>query len=202
MAKSVDIIVVGGGPGGYVAAIRAAQLGAKVAIVHNNDVGGTCLQRGCIPSKALIHCAATLQNAKAGKTLGITFGNPEVDFDKIRAHKDRSVKGLVSGVKTLFKSNGIASVGGKGILTASDEVTVEVDGEVKGVLNAPRIIWATGSLPTVPPIPGADGAGVITSDEGVDLPGPPAEIAIIGAGAVGWEFAYIYSQFGTKVDLI
>lgn len=202
MAKSVDIIVVGGGPGGYVAAIRAAQLGAKVALVHNDDLGGTCLNRGCIPSKALIHCAATLQNAKAGKALGITFGDPQVDFDKVRAHKDRTVKGLVSGVKALIKSNGIASAGGKGILTGPNEVTVEAGGEVKGVLSAPRIIWATGSLPSVPPIPGADGEGVITSDNGVDLPGPPAEIAIIGGGAVGSEFAYIYSQFGTKVHLI
>ncbi len=201
MAKEVDLIVVGGGPGGYVAAVRAAQLGAKVALVHGDDLGGTCLNRGCIPSKALIHCAAAVQDAKNARAVGITFGEPEIDIDKVRAHKDRTVKQLVGGLKELLKANGVASVGGRGRLTGASEVTVEKEGEVLGVLSAPRIIWATGSLPAVLPIKGSQGRHIITSDDGVDLPGPPEEMVIVGGGAIGVEFAYIYSQLGTTVHV-
>ena len=202
MAGRVDLIVVGGGPGGYVAAIRGAQLGAEVALVHNNDLGGTCLNRGCIPSKTLIHCATVLQDAKAAKALGIRYGEPDIDFDKIRAYTKRTVAQLTKGVITLIETNGIASLGGRGRLVAPNEVAIETGGKVTGSLTAPAIIWATGSLPTVIPVPGADGPRVITSDEGVTLPGPPKSLAIIGAGALGSEFAYIYSQLGTKVQLI
>ncbi len=201
MAKKVDIIVVGGGPGGYVAAIRAAQLGAQVALVHNDDLGGTCLNRGCIPSKALIHCAAQIQNARAAKAVGITFGAPQIDFDKVRAHARRTVDQMAKGIANLLKSNKIAATGGRGRLTGPNEVTVEADGEVKGILEAPHIIWATGSLPACPPMPCDNGDSVITSDDGVALPGPPQELAIIGGGALGSEFAYIYSQMGTQVHL-
>lgn len=202
MDRHVDLIVVGGGPGGYVSAIRAAQLGAEVALVQNNDLGGTCLNRGCIPSKTLIHCATVLQDAKAVKALGIRFGEPDMDFDKIRAHTNRTVAQLTKGVITLIETNGITSIGGRGRLVAPNEVAIETDGKVTGSLTAPAIIWATGSLPTIIPVPGVDGERVITSDEGVTLPGPPKSLAIIGAGALGAEFAYIYSQLGTKVQLI
>ena len=202
MDRHVDLIVVGGGPGGYVSAIRAAQLGAQVALVHNDDLGGTCLNRGCIPSKTLIHCATVLQDAKAVKALGIRFGEPDIDFDKVRAHTNRTVAQLTRGVITLIEANGIASIGGRGRLVAPNEVAIETDGEVSASLTAPAIIWATGSLPTIIPVPGADGPRVVTSDEGVSLPGPPESLAIIGAGALGGEFAYIYSQLGTKVHLI
>ncbi len=202
MAKQVDLIIVGGGPGGYVAAIRAAQLGAKVALLHNNDLGGTCLNRGCIPSKALIHCAAQIQNAKAARAVGLTFGEPEIDFDKIRAHARRTIDQMATGILGLLKSNKIASSGGRGRLTGPNQVTVEADGEVKGVLEAPHIIWATGSLPARPPIPCDNSDNVITSDDGVTLPGPPQELAIVGGGTLGCEFAYIYSQMGTQVHLL
>jgi dihydrolipoamide dehydrogenase len=195
------MIVVGGGPGGYVAAIRAAQLGAKVALVHNDDLGGTCLNRGCIPSKALIHCAAAIQDAKNARAVGISFSEPKTDFDKVRAHASRTVKQLVGGIKGLLKANGVASVGGRGRLTGRNEVTVQKNGETLGVLTAPTIIWATGSLPTVLPIRGSQGKHIITSDDAVSLPGPPDEMVIVGGGAIGVEFAYIYSQFGTTVHL-
>lgn len=201
MAKHVDVIVVGGGPGGYVAAIRAAQLGAKVALVHNNDLGGTCLNRGCIPSKALIHCAARIQQARAAKAIGLTFGEPQIDFDKVRGHARRTVDQMVKGIVGLLKANKIAATGGRGRLTGPKQVTVEENGEVKGVLEAPYIIWATGSLPARPPVPCENGDNVITSDDGVTLPGPPQQLAIIGGGALGSEFAYIYSQMGTQVHL-
>jgi dihydrolipoamide dehydrogenase len=202
MDRHVDLIVVGGGPGGYVAAIRGAQLGAKVALVHNDDLGGTCLNRGCIPSKALIHCATVLQDAKAAKALGMRFAEPEIDFDKVRAHTSRTALQLTKGVMTLVEANGIVSLGGRGRLVAPNEVAIEEDGKVTGSVTAPAIIWATGSLPTIIPVPGVEGQQVITSDDGVCLPGPPKSLAIIGAGALGSEFAYIYSQFGTKVHLI
>lgn len=201
MSKELDLIVVGGGPGGYVAAIRGAQLGARVALVHNGDLGGTCLRRGCIPSKALIYCAASVQSCREAHALGIENVAPTLHFDKMRAHKTRTVRQLVKGTETLMKTNGIASVAGRGRLTGPNEVTVEVEGQVKGTISAPCIIWATGSLVSIPPIPGADGDHIITSDHAIDLPGPLDELAIIGAGAVGLEFAYLYSQFNTKVHV-
>lgn len=206
MAKEVDIIIVGGGPGGYVAAIRGAQTGAKVALVHNDDLGGTCLNRGCIPSKALIHCARQVQNARDSRAVGVDFGEPALDFDRIRGHARRTVAQNVEGVKGLMKSHGVASIGGFGRLSGEHEVTVyessEPDSEIMGKITAPNIIWATGSLPATPPIPGTDADNIFTSDEAVFLPGPPDRLAIIGAGALGCEFAYIYSQLGAEVHLV
>lgn len=202
MAKEVDIIVVGGGPGGYVAAIRGAQSGARVALVHDNDLGGTCLNRGCIPSKALIHCARQVQNGRNSRTVGVDFGEPTLNFERIRSHVRRTVAQNVQGIQQLLKSNGVASIGGFGRLTDTHEVTVYKDSEIMGRIKAPNIIWATGSLPARPPIPGVEGENILTSDESVDLPGPPDKLAIIGAGALGCEFAYIYSQMGTEVHLV
>jgi dihydrolipoamide dehydrogenase len=201
VSKKLDLIVVGGGPGGYVSAIRGAQLGAKVALIHNGDLGGTCLRRGCIPSKALIYCAASAQSCREASALGIENVPPTLRFDKMRDHKTRTVRQLVKGIETLMKSNRISTVDGRGRLTGPGEVTVSVDGQIKGTLTAPRIIWATGSVVWTPPIPGVDGERVITSDHAIDLPGPFDELAIIGAGAVGLEFAYIYSQFNSRVHI-
>lgn len=196
-----DLIVVGGGPGGYVAAIRAAQLGAKVALVEEREVGGTCLNRGCIPSKALIKCAEVLEEAKGGKTFGILCENINIDFDAVRKHKDRTVKQLVSGVAGLLKAQKVQMYAGRGKLLSATEV--EVTGkEASERIEGRNIIWATGSLPFVLPIPGADGPGVFTSDDAVHLPGPPETMAIIGGGAIGVEFSYIYSRFGTKVTVV
>lgn len=196
-----DLIIVGAGPGGYVAAIRAAQLGAKVALVEAIAVGGTCLNRGCIPSKALIKCAEVLEEVKGGKTFGILTEGVSVDFDAVRKHKDRTVKQLVAGVEGLLKVRKVQVFYGRGRLLSPTEVEV-TGAESATRISAPKIIWATGSVPFVLPIPGADGPGVVTSDEAVDFPGPPETMAIIGGGAIGCEFAYVYSRFGTKVTIV
>lgn len=196
-----DLIIVGAGPGGYVAAIRAAQLGARVALVEEKAVGGTCLNRGCIPSKALIKCAEVLEEARGGKTFGILVEGISVDYEAVRKHKDRTVKQLVAGVEGLLKARRVQVFYGRGTLLSPTEVEV-TGAEAVTRLRGKYLIWATGSVPFVLPIPGADGPGVVTSDDAVDLPGPPETMAIIGGGAIGCEFAYVYSRFGTKVTIV
>ncbi len=197
-----DLIVLGAGPAGYVGAIRAAQLGAKVAVIEKSEVGGTCLNRGCIPSKALIHCAHLLDQAAAGRRFGIKFGEPEVDLGGVRKHADRCVTGLVTGVTGLFKAHKIMSVKGHGVVASPTEVTVTAESGKQKTVSTRYILVATGSTPFILPIPGSDGEGVFTSDQAVTLPGPFEDLAIIGAGAIGCEFAYVYSRFGAKVTIV
>lgn len=197
-----DLVVIGAGPAGYVGAIRAAQLGAKVAVIEEREVGGTCLNRGCIPSKALIHCAHLLEQSKGGRRFGVTFGEPQVDLDAVRKHAGRCVTGLVSGVQGLFKANKIVSANGRGRITGPNEVTVTSPKGQEKTIGARFILVATGSAPFVLPIPGSDSDGVFTSDDAVTLPGPFQDLAIIGAGAIGCEFAYVYNQFGAKVTIV
>lgn len=197
-----DLVVLGGGPAGYVGAIRAAQLGASVAVVEERELGGTCLNRGCIPSKALIHCAHLLETAAGGRRFGIKFGEPEVDLDGVRKHAERCVKQLVSGVGALLQGNKVQVLAGRGRLVSPTEVTVESPGGEARTISARYLLVATGSAPLVLPIPGADGEGVFTSDDAVKLPGPYPRLAIIGAGAIGCEFAYVYSRFGSKVTVV
>ncbi len=195
-----DIGIIGGGPAGYVAAIRAAQLGAKTAVVEARELGGTCLNRGCIPSKALLRCVEILQLAQDARRMGITFGDPEVDFDGVRRHAARAVKTLVSGVETLMKGNGVTVFRGQGKLL--NPTQVQVSGDETVGFEAAKIVLCTGSVPFIPPIPGADSEGVIDSDEAVLLPDVPAAMTVIGAGAVGSELAQVYAGFGTKVTLV
>ena len=197
-----DLIVIGAGPAGYVGAIRAAQLGAKVAVVEERDLGGACLNRGCIPTKALIHSARLLDQAATARRFGINFAEPQVDTDAVRKHASRCVKQLVSGIGHLFKANKIMSVKGRGRLAAPNEVTVTSESGKQKTVSAKFILLATGSEPLMLPIPGASGEHVLTSDDAVLLPGPYEKLAIIGAGAIGCEFAYIYSQFGSEVTII
>ncbi len=197
-----DLIVLGAGPGGYVAALRAAQLGAKVLVVEEREVGGTCLNRGCIPSKALIHCAHLLQESRTGRRFGISFSEPEVDIDAVRKHADRCIRQLVGGIEGLFKSKKIMVAKGRGRITAPTEVTVTSPKGTEKAVSAKYILVATGSSPFVLPIPGSDSEGVFTSDDAVKFPGPYEDLAIIGAGAIGCEFAYVYDQFGTKVTMV
>jgi dihydrolipoamide dehydrogenase len=196
-----DIIIIGGGPAGYVAALWAAQRGAKTALVEKKYLGGTCLNVGCIPSKALIHCVELLDMAKEGKRFGITFGEPEVDMDKVRGYKDRVVKQLVSGVEMLLKGRAVEVFRGNGILTGPREVRVlseESDQRIAG----DKLVVCSGSIPFCLPICNYGDPRIMTSDNAVALPGPPESLVIIGGGAIGLEFAYIYSGFGTKVTVI
>jgi len=197
-----DVAVIGGGPGGYVAAIRAAQLGAKTALVELRELGGTCLNRGCIPTKALIHTAEFMSQLKGARSMGVTVEGVQLDMAKAVSRKNRIVSQLVKGVEFLMEKNGITLLRGIGRLAAPDLVEV-VEGSDAGTrLPAENVILATGSVPFVPPIPGADGDSIVTSDEAVNCSEVPDSIAIIGGGAIGMEFAYIFSALGAKTTVI
>src|SRR5829696_5366236 len=160
-----DLVVIGGGPGGYVAAIRAAQLGARVAVVEKEYLGGTCLNVGCIPSKALLASAERLHEIRSADQLGIRVSG-EVTFDwaAVQSHKDRTVRQLRGGVELLMKTNGITVFKGTGSLMARDRVRVDgADGSQE--LSAPNVVLATGSVEARPPIPGLDLPGVIGTTE-------------------------------------
>lgn len=190
-----DVIVVGGGPGGYTAAIRLTELGKKTAIVEENSLGGTCLNRGCIPTKVYAHASELINGIKAADDFGIT-AEYSVDKDKIRGKKERVVKRLVAGVGYLMKAHNVDVINGKASFI--DKNTIQVDKRY----TAENFIIATGSKTFLPPIPGVDSPGVITSDKALELETIPEKIVIIGAGIIGLEFANIYSALGSKVTVI
>jgi len=198
---AIEICVIGGGPAGYVAAIRAAQLGAKVTLIEERDLGGTCLNRGCIPTKALLKTSEVLYMLNKSKEFGIEATLSSIDASNFITRKDRVVKSLRLGLEHLLSKNGIEILRGKGRIEAADRVIVQTtDGEV--VVNCDRLIITTGSEPLTPEIPGIMLEGVLTSDEALDLKTIPESITIIGAGAIGMEFATLYNSLGTKVNVV
>ncbi len=203
MANQYDVVIIGAGTGGYVAAIRAAQLGLKTAVVERQpSLGGTCLNWGCIPTKALLEHAHALKVAQDWKDWGLTLGaSIGIDMNQVQARKDKIVKGLTKGVEFLFKKNKIDWVKGTGRLTGKGGVEI-VDGEKQSLIATREIIVATGSAPRGVPGVEIDRKRIITSDEAVGLREVPKSIAILGSGAVGVEFASIFSRFGSDVTLI
>lgn len=198
---SADLTIIGGGPGGYVAAIRAAQLGAQVALVEMDQVGGCCLNRGCIPTKALLRSTEALSLAQSGKEFGFEVSSVVANFAQMQQRSQRVVQQLVKGVEYLLKQRQVTLVRGKGRFLERDVVSVDT-GEGEQIVRAPKTVIATGSVPAMVPIPGADGAGVITSDDAVQLTEAPRSLAVIGAGAVGTEWAVIFADLGAKVTVL
>ncbi len=199
-----DVVVIGSGTGGYVAAIRAAQLGLRTAVVERaSTLGGTCLNVGCIPTKALLEHAHSLKIAQDWNEWGLTLGNATIrlDMNQVQSRKDRIVKGLTGGVEFLFKKNKIDWIKGSGRLAGKG--TVEITEGQKQTLTARKeIIVATGSQPRSVPGIEIDRKRIITSDEAIALKEIPKTIAIIGTGAVGVEFGSIFRRFGSEVTLI
>jgi dihydrolipoamide dehydrogenase len=196
-----DVAVVGSGPGGYVAAIKGSQLGLRVALVEKyGKFGGTCLHFGCIPTKALLLNADLYEKALNGKEFGILYRDINLDFRLVKARKDKVVKKLAMGTDFLMKKNKIATVRGKA--TLSSPGALEIEGESSGELRARNIIVATGSEAKVLPGLAVDGRTVLTNKEILDLEGVPKSLIVVGAGAVGIEFASIFSRFGTAVTVI
>ena len=191
-----DIIVIGSGPGGYTAAIRAAQLGKKVAIIEKDEVGGTCLNRGCIPTKALHASTKLFSKIKRADQLGISVENPSIDLSKVIDRKNRIVNQLRKGLEYLFKENNIDIVRGEAKLNGPEQVTVN-----NQVYEASRMILATGStIPQDPPFK-IDEKKVFSSNGILNLRVIPGSIAVIGAGAFGVEMACIFNSLGSKVSL-
>lgn len=199
---SKDIIIIGGGPGGYVAAIRAAQLGAKVCLVEKDKLGGTCLNRGCIPTKALYRNAEVLNLLKNVNEYGFYVDSYTIDVDKINERKKYIVDQLVRGINQLVKANDIQLLKGKAVLKDKCTVTVNLDDGTTKDLTASSIIIATGAKPAIPPIMGAEIEGIFTSDTIIDFKSIPKSLTIIGAGVIGLEFACIFSALGTKVTVL
>jgi dihydrolipoamide dehydrogenase len=198
-----EVIVIGGGPGGYVAAIRSAQLGAKVILVEKSKLGGTCLNVGCIPTKVLLHSADLLTEANHANDFGINVHVNGFDWKKVLAKKDSISNQLVNGIKGLMKANKIKVINGTAEFVSSDTLSVTKADGTKETLSSNKIIIATGSVPAIPPILGIkENDNCIDSTGALSLSEVPKSLLVIGGGVIGVEFAYLYSQFGTKVTII
>jgi len=196
-----DLLIIGGGPGGYEAAIRAAQLGANVVLVEEDKLGGTCLNRGCIPTKALYKNAEVVNSLKGMDEFGVTLAGYNFDMTKIQSRKNEVVNKLVTGIDQLLKGNNVEVINGKASFKGNKVVEVVTEnGKIE--LFAKNIIIATGSSTSSVPVPGIELPGVITSDEILNLNEIPKSLAILGGGVVGVEFAGIFASLGTQVTII
>jgi len=192
-----DLIILGAGPGGYEAASHAGEMGKKVALIEKEYIGGVCLNTGCISTKTLLHSAKTLQLCREAENYGIKTGKLEIDYGQIRKRKKEVIALLIKGVEGKLKRSGVEMIWGEGRLTAKNIVTVnKKDYETKNILIA------TGSSPAVPPIKGIDSSKVLDSTAILELNKIPESIAIVGAGAIGLEFAYFFNKMGTEVKII
>lgn len=201
MAEKYNVVVIGSGPGGYSAAIRCAQKGATAAIIEKDLVGGTCLNCGCIPSKALLASAHTLLTAKNAAQMGIDIPSFSANWPNIQKRKDAIVSGFRKGLAGLIKANKINLIHGRGIVANPNKVVVQND-SAQHEVEADKIILATGSRPVeIPSIP-FNGTNIITSKEALELKEIPKSMVIIGGGVIGCEFACVYSTMGTKVTIV
>ncbi len=200
---AIKLTIIGAGPGGYVAAIRAAQKGAQVTVVENVEVGGTCLNVGCIPTKTIIASAEALEHARNAADFGVDVsGAVGYNLEKIRERRDKVVSIQVKGVRALFKSWGVNLIEGRGSLLSPDVVrVVQKDGMTMDV-KSDKVIIATGSRPALLPGFPFDGDTVITSDDAIRLDRIPKSLLIVGAGVIGSEFAFIYRSFGAEVTMV
>ena len=199
MANDYDVVVIGAGPGGYVSAIRCAQLGMKAAIVERDALGGVCLNWGCIPSKALLKNAEVLSYVRRGEEFGLRFDNFHADFSAAIDRSRRVVDRNVRGVAYLLRKNNIDHIAGEASIVSPGTVEVSPQGDR---INARNIIIATGARPrSIPSLP-VDGERVITSRESIVLRDLPESIVIVGGGAIGVEFAYVYRMYGVEVTVV
>jgi dihydrolipoamide dehydrogenase len=204
MQARFDLAVIGAGPGGYVAAIRAAQLGQKVAVIEEDRPGGVCLNWGCVPSKAskaLLSGAELVENLRRhGETFGVAVDGVHLDYGKVIDHSRKSADRLCKGVQSLFKKNRIELVKGRGRLESPTQV--QVSGESDRMVEASHLLLATGSRECVPPGLEVDGECLLTSREALESKRIPERLVVVGAGAVGIEFAYVYAMYGSKVTVV
>ena len=201
MSGKYDVVVIGAGPGGYVAAIKAAKLGLKTAIIEERRAGGTCLNRGCIPAKAMIHASSLYREMQEAERFGISASDVTYDYGKIVAYREETTDKLVQGVEQLLKANGVDVYEGKGTLLEEKKVRIRKEQE-DVVLEGENIILASGSKPLILPIPGIDSERVLTSDALFAMKEAPKSLIIIGGGVISVEFATVYANLGCKITIL
>lgn len=200
--SEINVVIIGGGPGGYVAAIKAAHLGLKVVLVEKDKLGGVCLNKGCIPTKALVSTAEVLNHIQRAGEFGIQVKDYSFDFTAIMKRKDLITRRLSSGVEQLMKANQVRVIRGEGQLIEPGKVEIADTEGQKEIIKTKNIIIATGSSVMKLPLPGIDSEGVITSDEALSLSELPSRMIIIGGGVVGIEFAGIFRALGVEVTVV
>ena len=196
------IAIIGGGPGGYTAAIRAAQLNAEVTLIEKEEVGGTCLNKGCIPTKVLLHSSGVYQAAKNFEGFGIKVTGTEFDWGEVQQRKTEVVSKQVKGVENLLINNNVRKIKGEGSFLNKNQIKVKESDGSETIVDFDYAIIASGSKPVVIPIPGVDLPGVITSDEALNFREIPSSMVIIGGGVIGSEFAEVFSAVGCRVTII
>jgi dihydrolipoamide dehydrogenase len=197
-----QVLVIGGGPGGYIAAIRAAQLGAAVTLVEKGSLGGTCLNVGCMPTKVLLHTVEVKEAIAGAKEIGLDVAEAAVNLEQLRKRKERVVRQLTGGVGMLLKANGVKVIKGIASFIEAQKVKVKLADGGEEILTGDRIIIATGSTAVKLPIPGADLPGIWDSDMALEVKEVPERLLIIGGGVIGTEFANIFHGLGSKVTII
>ncbi len=204
MATQFDVIIIGGGPGGYVCAIRCAQLGMTAAVIEKDKLGGVCVNIGCIPTKALLHSSATIASLKGAADLGITTGEIKTDYGVAMKRSRRIAEQNSKGAEFLMKKNRIEVIKGTGTVKPGRKVSVKIDAGTQELTANKAVVIATGSRPKDIPAIGLafNGKTIFSSTEALFLEKAPATMAIVGAGAVGCEFADVFSAFGTRVTLV
>lgn len=200
MENKFQVIIIGGGPAGYEAAIEAAKKGMKTALVEAGELGGTCLNRGCIPTKTILHSVDLYGEIKKSGGIGIHAGEITFHMEEVQKRKEEVLTQLRSGIQALMKKNKVAVFRGIGMILDANHV--QVNGEEQLVLETENILIATGSVPSVPPIPGIQLHDVLTSDEMLERKEVYPSLTIIGGGVIGMEFAAIYSELGCKVTVV
>ena len=199
---TVDLVVLGGGSGGYAAALRASELGMSVVMVEKDKVGGTCLHRGCIPTKALLHSAETVEVIKESEQFGVHGTFESVDMPQVNVYKDKVVEGLYKGLTGLVKSRKVEVVRGHGRLVSPTAVEVAVEDGSTRRIEAGHVLLATGSVPRSIPGVDVDHERIVTSDDALKMDTVPASVIILGAGAIGCEFASVWRSFGAEVTIV
>ncbi|MDY6054611.1 dihydrolipoyl dehydrogenase [Micrococcus sp.] len=202
MEETYDVVVIGAGPGGYPAGVRAGQLGLRTAVIEKADLGGICLNWGCIPTKALLHGAELVRAAKEGPRFGISMGTPQVDIDKLVKHSRGVSKQLTGGVGALLQGNGVDIIRGTAEIVDKGEIEVSLPGGKVQRIHTEHIIVATGASPRVLPGLEPDGKNVWTYKEALVPEEIPESLVVIGSGAIGSEFACLYGDLGSKVTLL
>lgn len=202
MDKKWDLVIIGGGPGGYVSAIRGAQLKKKVLLIEEHKIGGTCMNYGCIPAKYLLHQTKIYKDLKGSRNLEGPLEEIRCDWKKVQKERSRVVERLVKGLEFLIRKNGVEMIKGQGFINENGHVSVRIDEGEEKVVEAEKVILATGSRPAELPFLKLNGKEIITSREALELDEVPRKLLVIGAGAIGLEMGTIYQRLGSEVTIL